>query len=261
MEELLPFLQKYEIWIYVLLGAVAFVYLQRLVSAWRIWQGSVFGLEREIGQRRFSTALTILVLLVIFILVEFVIVSFVAPSYPQVYALPTPTLDLLATPTVTLPVAAEAVTATAAALTGDQVVTSGTPSAGGDSTPNAADAKNPAPKAGTPTVALTPLAEGCIAGQIEWSYPKSGDEITATVELKGTVNVPNLGFYKYEYAQPGEDVWTTIAAGNQPKVNGQIGFWNTSQLEPGDYLLRLVVADNQNKLFPACQIPVRITKP
>lgn len=227
MVELLPFLQKYEVWIYVLLGVIAFVYLRKLITAWKEWQGTVFGLERESAQRRFSTSLTILVLLGVFVLMEFMIVSFVAPSYPRLAALPTPTLDILATQTVTLPASAA------------QAVTSATPGA-------------------TLTPTGQALTEGCIPGQIEWSSPKPGDKISDTVELLGTVNVPNLGFYKYEYSQAGEDTWTTIAAGNQPKVNGQIGFWNTSTLDVGDYQLRLVVADNQNKLFSTCIVPVTI---
>ncbi len=231
MEELLPFLQKLAVWIYILLGAIAFIYFQKLISAWKEWQGTVFGLERDNAQRRFSTALTILILSLVFALTEFVIVSFVSPNYPQVYSLPTATMDLLATPTVTLPAVVSAETADAA-------------------TPGAA-----------PTAVNQALAEGCIPGQIEWSYPKAGDSISETVELKGTVNVPSLGFYKYEYAKQGEVNWTTIAAGNQPKVDGQIGFWNTATLEQGDYLLRLVVSDNQNNAFPACVVPVRIVKP
>ncbi len=238
MGELLPFLQKFEIWIYVFFGAVALIPLQQLISAWRTWQGSVFGLEREIAQRRFSTALTVLLLLVVFIFMEFVVVSFVAPGYPQMASFPTATLDLLATPTVTLPVAAEAATASAPAGS------TGAAPLGVDS---AATGQAASP-------------EGCVPGQIEWIAPKAGDTINQTVELKGTVNIPNLGFYKYEYAKKGEDIWTTIAGGDQPKVNGGIGFWNTSQLADGDYLLRLVVADNQNKMFPACVIPVRILK-
>ncbi len=229
MEELLPFLQKFEIWIYIFLGVVAFFPLQRLISAWRTWQGSVFGLEREIAQRRFSTALTVLVLLVLFIFMEFVVVSFVAPSYPQMAAFPTATLDVLATPTVTLPVAAEAATASS----GDPLATATSPA----------------------------IQEGCIPGQIEWISPKSGDEISANILLKGTVNVPNLGFYKYEFSKQGEDLWTTIAGGDQPKVEGEIGFWYIDQRPPGDYLLRLVVTDNQNNLFPACVIPVRVVHP
>jgi len=237
MEALLPFLEKYEVWIYVLLCVVAFIYFQKLVIAWKEWQGTVFGLERDSAQRRFSTALTILILLVLFVVVEFVIVSFVSPNNPQIASLPTPTLDVLATPTVTLPVLA-------------QVSSVETPSGNPFDETQAAPASSP-----------EALVEGCVPGQIEWVSPAGGESISATVELTGTVNVPNLGFYKYEYSRPGEDLWTTIAGGDQAKVNGQIGFWNTTQLDQGDYLLRLVVADNENKLFPACKIAVRVVKP
>jgi hypothetical protein len=230
MEVVLSYLQNYEGWIYGLLGIVALFYFQKLIFAWKDWQGTVFGLEREIAQRRFTSALTMLLLLALFVLMEFVIVSFVAPSYPQSLSLPTATLDLLATPTATLPALVGAANAVATLEV-------------------------------SPTASALPIQEGCVAGQIEWADPKPGDTIRETVELKGTVNVPNLGFYKYQYANPGEDVWTDIAAGNQPKVNGQIGFWNTSQLNPGDYQLRLVVYDNQNQPFPACIIPVRVTRP
>jgi hypothetical protein len=229
MEELFPFLQKYEIWIYVFFGAVALIPLQQLISAWRAWQGSVYGLEREIAQRRFSAAMSILVLLVLLIFLEFVIVSFVVPGYPQIASFPTATLDLLATSTVTLPAA-----------------TGPTQSA---ILPGAQNATGEAMK------------EGCTPNKIEWISPKAGDEINANIQLTGTVNVPNLGFYKYQYAQKGEDLWTTVAGGNLPKVKGDIGFWYTDQLRNGDYLLRLVVADNQNNLFPACVIQVRINNP
>jgi hypothetical protein len=230
MEVILPYLKNYEVWIYSFLGLIALVYLQKLIIAWRDWQGTVYGLEREIAQRRFSTALTILLLLVAFVLLEFLTVSFVAPTYPQSLSLPTATLDLLATPTVTL------------AAQVDALSTASSPQL-------------------TSAVTVQPQQEGCIPGKIEWLVPKPGQEISQTVELKGTVNVPNLGFYKYQFSKPQEDVWTDIAAGAQPKMEGQIGFWNTSQLVPGDYLLRLVVLDNQNQPFPACVIPVRVVQP
>lgn len=230
MEVILPYLKTYEVWIYGLLGIIAFFYFLKLISAWKDWQGTVFGLEREIAQRKFSTSLTILILLVVFILLEFFTVSFIAPLYPQRLSLPTATLDVIATPTVTLP-----------AMVNEDV------------TPDIT-------REVTPTLAIA-VEEGCTPGQIEWSSPQPGQEIRETIELKGTVNIPNLGFYKYQYASPGDEVWLDIAAGNQPKVDGQIGFWNTSKIVPGDYLLRLVVFDNQNQEFPVCVIPVRVMQP
>lgn len=231
MNELVRFLQKNEIWIYILLGVVALIPFQRLISAWKAWQGSIYGLEREIAQRRFSAALTVMLLLIMFVVVEFISVSFVAPNYLQGSAVATATLDLLATPTVTLPAVVDAAVGATQASTTETTLT------------------------------ITATEDGCVPGKIEWIYPQPGQEISATVELKGTVNIPNLGFYKYEYALPGDDIWNTIAAGNQPKVEGGIGFWNTSQLTQGDYQLRLVVADNENNTFPACVISVRVVTP
>jgi hypothetical protein len=228
MDVVLRFLEENELWIYLIAGIAAALTLRFLLRTWQEWRGSVFGLERDIVQRKLAARLTVLSLLGLLILVEFLTVSFVIPAYPRVMSLPTPTLDVLATATATLP-----------ASTGE------TPTPAGS---------------GQPTFA-SPTSEGCIAGQIEWLSPKAGDTISETVELKGTVNVPNLGFYKYEFSQPGTDTWTTIAAGNSPLVNGTIGYWNTAQLPGGDYLLRLVVVDNQNGFFPACIVSVRVNSP
>ena len=82
------------------------------------------------------------------------------------------------------------------------------------------------------------------------------------MELKGTVNVENIGFYKYEFALMGSDTWTTIAAGNTIIKNDLLGgAWDTSALVPGDYELRLVVNDNENNPLPACMIQVTIEAP
>ncbi len=228
LDELLPFLARYEAWIYVVLGGIALFQLRWLLRAWHEWRNSVFGLERDIAQRRFVTPMTILLLIGMLVLGEFLMVSFVTPAYPQGIPISTPTLDLLATPTATLS-PASLVTATASVV-------------------------------GQATLAV-PDTEGCKPGIIEWLSPKPNESISDTVELKGTINVPNLGFYKYEYSQSGSKDWTTLAAGNTPLVNGTIGFWNTSQLPNGDYQLRLVVADNQNQVLPACIVRVRISKP
>jgi len=230
MEELLLFLKKYEVWVYVLSALIGLVYLRKLLIAYQDWRASLFGMERESAQRRFSTYLTLFLLVILTAGLEVSLVSFVIPNYPAKKGLlPTATLDLLITPTVTLP-----------------AVTTGTPGV-----PNQTQ---------QPTVAVK-LTEGCTPGAVEWSSPKAGEEISGKVQLLGTVNIPNLGFYKYEFSQPGTDVWNTIAAGNINIVNNELGNWDTTLLVPGDYLLRLVVADSQNQLLPACIVSVRVVAP
>ena len=106
--------------------------------------------------------------------------------------------------------------------------------------------------------------EGCIPGELDWTFPKNGVQISGLVNLKGTIQVPNLGFYKYEYSSVGSNNWITIAAGNTNITDSALGgggAWNTSQLVPGDYRLRLVAADNQNQALPACVINIRIVAP
>jgi hypothetical protein len=224
MEALLQFLDSYEIWIYVILGAVGLAYLRKTLSAWKEWRSAAFGLERENAQRRFSSSITVVILLGLMGMAELVVVSFVSPTVPRL-ALETPTVSLLVTPSATLP--------------------PGVPT--------------PTPGAGEATAEMVSASSnGCIPGQIEWVSPKPGEEVKGAVDLVGTVSIPNLGFYKYEFSQPGSDSWTIIAGNNKAVVNGKLGVWNTDQLTPGDYLLRLVISDSQDKVMPPCGINVRI---
>ena len=225
MEDFLRFLYTNEIWIYALLGVIFLIYLRKLLISFRGWRTSIFGLEKENAQRRLSSAITVVGLIGLMIAAEFIMITFVVPSYPQSLLLPTPTLDLLATPTATLNVL------------GVQVRTE----AENISTPNAG------------------VTNGCIPGQLEWTDPQDGEDVSGTIELKGTVNVTAMGFYKYEYSSAGSDQWITIAAGNGAKTEeGLGGVWNTGQLVPGDYALRLVVMDNLNNPLPPCEIFVRV---
>ena len=112
-----------------------------------------------------------------------------------------------------------------------------------------------------PGLTPTTLAVGCVPGQINISSPKPGDEIKGSVELKGDANIPNFGFYKYEYAPLGTEAWAAIEASRTPKTDGELGPWDTSSIPQGDYQIRLVVTDNQGNELPACVIPVRIKTP
>jgi hypothetical protein len=90
-------------------------------------------------------------------------------------------------------------------------------------------------------------------------YPGIAQIATPTIDLIGTVNLPNLGFYKYEYRYQGDEIWTPISAGNRPVVKEALGgTWNTEQLRPGNYFLRLVVSDNANNLIKPCEIEVKV---
>lgn len=223
MEELLRFLKQNELWIYAVLGFVFVIYLRKLGAAWQEWKASMFGLERENAQRRVRASLTMVGLLGLMILSEFVMISFVMPAYPQSMLLPTPTLNLLTTPTPTLNVLGA-------------VINNGTPAS---------------PQTGS--------ANGCVDGQLEWIVPAADQEVSGAVVLQGTVSMTNMAFYKFMYSVSGSNSWVTIAAGNEPKVEAPLGgSWDTRELVPGDYILRLVVTDNLNTELPPCDVAVRV---
>jgi hypothetical protein len=233
MAEALRFFREYEIWIYMVAGALAVWQIGKFILAWRALSAATFGLEREHAQYRVNAAAALLVLLLMTVVAEFILVSFVAPSVPGAIPIPTSTLNLLATPTTTLP----------PRLT--TVVGTGTPQ----------------PVSGTSSTASQPGDNGCIPGKVMLTSPKDGEEIRDVVTLMGTVNILNFGFYKYEVARPGDAAWLTIGGGRSIVVDGKLGDWDTTTRIPGEYLLQLVVTDNQGQYLPACVIRVRIAPP
>jgi hypothetical protein len=226
MQTLLRFLSKYEVLFYFLLAIAVVVSLRKVLTSWKQWRVAVFGLEKETAQHSFNTGMTFLILVGFLSLSLFIINTFVTPSVPGIQQVGTPTVDLTVQPTVTSNFQ-DLVTQTTTGL--------------------------------IPTLASL-LEQGCVPDQIEWTDPVEGDTISGTVTLQGTVNVTDLGYYKYEYSPYGSDEWTTIAAGNAKVVNGPLGgTWDTSDLTPGDYQLRLVVTDHQNASLPECTIKVTIS--
>jgi hypothetical protein len=232
MEEALSFFRAFELWIYILLGLGGLIYIRKFILSWQELREAGFGLERDSAQARLNQAAIILVLLLTMAVSEFVLVSFVAPSVPGATPIPTPTLNLLATATSTLP----------AGTSG----TSGTPA---DSASDLATAPAEAAFADT----------GCVPGQIEINNPSKDQDVNGVVEILGTANITNFGFYKIEMKRPDELTWQTLQAGNQVVQGGKLGDWDTRRLTPGEYQLGLVVVDNQARLSPACVMQVRVS--
>lgn len=225
MAEILDFLIEFEIWFYIVLGLISLIFFSRLFKALGNWREAAFGLERDIAQRKFRSSISILILILVMFLAEFFFVTYSSSLLPDQTMLATPTIDVLASPSPTLQETIET------SIQEEIAITS------------------------------TPEQNGCIPGRIEILSPEPATEVQDVVRLIGTVDIENFGFFKYEYTEPGNPIWRTIAGNNEEKVDEQLGLWNTSQLVPGDYLLRLVVLDNENNEYPACVIPVRVVSP
>ncbi len=221
MEAIIRFFVLYAPLVYLLLAVGLLLVIRRLLRSVKEGHVSVFGLEREMAQRRTNQAVAMLVILLLIGLGELVLSSFLAPGLPAASMLTTPTVNLLSVPTNT--------------LSPELVAT-----------------------LGAETSVATPGTSGCIPGQIMLTFPEAASEVRGQITLKGTADIPNFGFYKYEVAPLGSDNWSTIQAGREVVVDGTLGLWDTTALTPGDYLLRLVVTDNQGQALPPCVVPVRV---
>lgn len=230
MEQALPFFRENEVYIYLFLGVIAVWQLRKVFLAWNELRGAAFGLERETAQGRLNRAVSILVFVLVLGLFEFALVAYVVPNTPGASPLFTPTLDLMASPTTTL------------------VGENGAPI---DATP----------EPGTAPADLSELEGSCQLDQVMILSPTSGETVQDIVEIIGTANIPDFGFYKYETTPAGQETWLTIQAGNTIVVEDRLGFWDTTRLTPGDYWLRLVVTDNEGQPSPPCVINVRVAAP
>lgn len=221
MQAIFRFIGIYQVLLYLLLLLAGISSVRWLWKAWKEWREAYFGLEREMTMRRLAQAVAATVLVLLVLCGVFSVSVFVFPGLPAL-SLSTPTLDLLSTPSVETP------------------------------------APNQTALIGATPVAQVVGSQGCIPGQLEITSPKPGDEISGTVTLVGTVNLPNFGFYKYEVALRGTDNWSTISAQSKAKQNEELGILNTTVLTPGDYLLRVVVLDNDKQVIGTCIITIRI---
>ena len=234
MEDALRFFRAYELWVYLVLALGGLIYIRKFIIAWEEMRAAAFGLERESAQARLNQAAGMTVLLLMIGIAVFAVVTFIVPSFPGSNPLLTPTLDLLATHTATLSAENEV---NQAAVQTDQI----------GSVPSPTE--------------VQVGGEGCVPGQIMISSPQEGAELSEVITIKGTANIANFGFYKYEVARPDDDVWLTIQAGREIVNDNDLGQWDTRTLTSGDYMLRLVVTDNQGQSLPPCVIQVRVNNP
>ena len=216
-------LANYEALIYIVLAIWGLFVFRSMYRTWLEWRNSVFSLEREFALRRLGRITAVALLILGLVFAEFFIATFVAPSLPASDILTTPTLDLLAAPSGTL---------------------------------STADATQAALLLGSP--AAPSGMSGCVPDQIMITSPQPGAIVNGSIEIIGTANVPNFGFYKYEIAPIGTQDWATLSADRNPKQNVSLGTWNTASLTNGEYFLRLVITDNEGGSLEPCVIAVRV---
>lgn len=223
MPNVLSFFKDSEIFVYILLGILAVWQLRKFSVAWDALRSAAFGLEQESARARLNLSAMMLVLLLILVVVEFGVVSFIVPAVPEASPLLTPTLDLLATPNV--------------------------------------EADDPQVEITSPAPDLQVSESGCVPGFVDILSPEANAVVSDVVEITGSATIPNFGFYKFEMATVDNPAWLTIQAGDVLVEDGPLGYWDTSRLSTGEYLLRLIVTDNQGTASVPCTVQLRVETP
>ncbi len=73
--------------------------------------------------------------------------------------------------------------------------------------------------------------------------PVQCDAVSERVAVRGTINDANLAGWALQYTGGPAHGWVTIASGSRPIVSGLIATWDTRELPPCCYTLRLVATD------------------
>ncbi len=222
MEEILIFLEENQSWIYGGLFLLGLVYLRTSVRWLGEYRAALFGLERERAMARLTRSGAMLVLVLSGIVMLFVLTTFVSPALPtSSRPTPVPTASLLTTPSEATPV--------------------------GEST------------LATPMPLSEGGLDGCLNPLATLIEPADGDTLEGVVTVRGTANIESFAFYKFEYRDRSPDApWRAVFADIEPKVDEELGTWDTTLVNPGEYDVRLVVTDTIGNAPQPCMISVRV---
>jgi len=94
--------------------------------------------------------------------------------------------------------------------------------------------------------------------------PVDGELINTTYELLGTVNPPNLAFYKLELSGAATDGnWVTIGVGLTPVEGGPLlrQSFSPNPYTPGYYALRVTAYDNDGEPSEPCVVSIQLDQP
>jgi len=230
MFEILNFLKTYEYVIYFVFGIAAVLYVYRFVMAWNEIRSSVFGLELVSAQRKLNRSAMGLFVLLFFTIIVFVLITFVSP---------------VVTPELSIPETDGSISSIAT----EQSETGGIVSTETSSV------------VVIPTVSIT--REGCIPGVIEITSPEIGETVRGVISISGTVNIDDFAHYVIQYADIERELWNTLGAGDYKVIDGILleSFDTSLVINPGVYVLQLIVDNLDRESSEPCRVPIVIVAP
>ena len=113
-----------------------------------------------------------------------------------------------------------------------------------------------------PLPAAAPLRQA--PGYAEITVPEPGSSVQGIVTVRGSANHPSFASYDLAFSYPEDSTGTWFAIGpsvTSPVVDGALGLWDTSQISPGRYVLRLRVLLSTGAVLEAQVRDVRLGLP
>jgi hypothetical protein len=112
----------------------------------------------------------------------------------------------------------------------------------------------------TPTPTPKPVVlPNCPNSGVRLTNPTVNAVLKGAVEIRGSANIGEFQFYKFEIkGETTSGEWRTIATNDTPVTDGFLGVWDTSALPAGAYAFRLVVVDKTGNYPEPCEVNVII---
>jgi hypothetical protein len=242
MTTLVELVSEYHIWLIgaCMLGIV--FYLGRAIAAHREKSRAIFTLEREAAASTRLRSIGMVFVFAILAAVFYFTAVYLEPNLAlQTESGATPTVPVLLKPTPT--------------------PTLGPPTP----TPTPRPTWTPRPKR-TPEVVLTPatptpqpvVLPNCPIEGARLTYPTVNAVLRGAVEIRGSANIDNFDYYKFEFRPEGIMEWSFVEKFGKPVADGLLGVWDTSALPAGSYRFRLVVVKKDGNYPEPCEVPVTI---
>jgi hypothetical protein len=110
-------------------------------------------------------------------------------------------------------------------------------------TPSRGAAPTPTPTQGVPPTPVPRVAPpSCADAGAQLTAPGVGQVVHGAVEVRGTAQIPDFDYYKFEFRSAGsQGEWAFLQRHDQPVSGGVLGVWDAGVLPDGEYEFRLVV--------------------
>lgn len=235
MTVLVKLIADYAVWLYLVLGLVALLFLRAYLVARRERDNSIFALERESATGRMAQATMGFLVTLILVGGVFYTSQTLVEEIPLPEATPTPTALIVLPPTATPP----------------PLLPTPTPT----DTPRPRPTLPPLEASTPPTPETSPgVAASCPNPGVRISEPGTGATVSGVIQMIGSANIPDFWYYKFEFKGNGFGDWTFIQRFDTAISGGILGAWDTRSVPSGDYEFRLVVVDKTGNYPEPCTL-------